>query len=344
MSGSQPYLSIVIVGRNDNYGGDFTDRLQMCIDWNTRWLEEYKIESEIILVNWNPLVDQPDITDQVAWPSGRKYVSYRILQVPASVHEDYVDPEVRNTVPLFEFVAKNAGIRRAVGKYLLCMNADILVHPHILKFISRKNLSDKVYYRANRLDFKKTKAESVESLFDAGFAVFLKGFMYYFEPESSVKWQYFKLKIRNRIRLRWEAFKLAHVDLSNSNQWNVVYHNGGYLAHCLASGDFMLMNRNNWEKMRAYPEYTAISTHTDSLFTIMAYSLFKEKVLSAPVFHQEHERRYGWEDIEKSEKFKRAYDLFETAADDVKSGLGIEKYMNDENWGLGKYELEEIGL
>ena len=57
-------ISIVITGRNDNYGGDFSARLQRCVSYNHQELTSHKIDSELIFVNYNPLTLPPIATAQ----------------------------------------------------------------------------------------------------------------------------------------------------------------------------------------------------------------------------------------------------------------------------------------
>ena len=52
-------ISIILVGRNDNYGGNFEDRLFSTLDYNSRALSERGIEHEIVFVEWNPVPDEP---------------------------------------------------------------------------------------------------------------------------------------------------------------------------------------------------------------------------------------------------------------------------------------------
>ena len=54
-----PYLSIVICSRNDNHGGNMLRRMQVSISGLLEQLEKHRIESELILVDWNPPADKP---------------------------------------------------------------------------------------------------------------------------------------------------------------------------------------------------------------------------------------------------------------------------------------------
>src|SRR5690606_35434615 len=152
MSSENIFLSIVVAARNDDYGGDFLKRLQNFISWNTSLLEQNKISTEIIIVNWNPVAENIGLEQALKFPENRTYVQYSIIHVPAEVHQNFVDESVRKTVPLFEYLAKNTGIRRAKGEFVLCMNPDILIAPEIFTDFSNV-LSEKFYYRADRLDY-----------------------------------------------------------------------------------------------------------------------------------------------------------------------------------------------
>lgn len=341
---SNPYLSIVVVGRNDNYGGDFTQRLQNCIDWNTKYLEQYNIETEFIIVNWNPVSENKSLVEEITWPKQRKLVSFKVYTVSNEVHSKFIDPTVRDTVPLFEFIAKNAGIRRATGKYILCTNADILISPDILKFIGKRKLNQSTYYRADRWDYSKVKEQRITDFYANGIAVFKKGFIYDVSEKSSKHLSNTVLSKYNALRVQWYLWKKKNYNFCNRFSIPVVYEIGGYLAHCNASGDFMLMHSDCWKKLRGYAEFTSISTHTDSILSILARSMYKEEVFSSPVFHQEHERRYAWEEISKSEKFQKAFNLFNEISIAVEDKSDVAKYLNKERWGLMGEDLPKQSL
>jgi hypothetical protein len=339
---SRTYLSIIVCGRNDNYGGDFMQRLQRFFDWNAVLLEKYKIPSEIIFVNWNPLTEYPPIEQQISFPKNRKYTHAKIIEVPHSIHKQYEQPHIRKTVPIFEFIAKNAGIRRATGDYILCVNADILIHPMIFDYIARNKLKQGFYYRANRLDFRTaTPCSTVNEFFNAGFAISLKGFVYRLYPHISKPLQYRLLKLYNQCRILWELWKYKNRKQCERMGISVVYDNSVYYAHCMASGDFMLMHQKHWHELRAYNEHTLISTHTDALLVILAYTKLREYVFAEPIFHQEHERRYVVNERSNDETLINAFRKYETLAQSILAGTDPINFMNDENWGLKQFVLNE---
>jgi hypothetical protein len=68
MSSERPLLSIVLAGRNDNYGGNFAERLQACVNVLNRELSVLDIRTEVIFVNYNPL-PEPAVRDFIHWPA-----------------------------------------------------------------------------------------------------------------------------------------------------------------------------------------------------------------------------------------------------------------------------------
>ncbi len=341
---TNPVLSIVIAVRNDNYGGDFTQRLQRGLDWNTRWLEHFRIRSEFVLVNWNPIKENPPIQEQIDWQAGLKYVSCRILEVSAEHHQHYLDQNLRDPVPMFEFLAKNVGVRRAMGEYVLCINADIMVHRSIFRLIAANRLEKMAYYRANRLDFEAGITSTETQMIQAGSFVSLKGRMYEFRPGLNKELQYQYFMFRNNLRLQWEFWKLRNSGFCNRFSISVIYDNGDQVAHCLNSGDFMLMHRSHWLRLKGYSEYVFSAVHTDAIFTMLAHSQVKDVVFDRPILHQHHERRYSWNDMANDARFAQTYQLLKEIAKVVREDQPVERYLNDDEWGLGGHDLPEITI
>lgn len=337
---NKPYLSIVLCGRNDNYGGDFKLRLQRCIEWNFNHLEQSEINSEIIFVNYNPL-PLPEIEKFIDWPKSGKFVKIKVITVPENIHIDFMERNDVNKVPLLEYPAKNVGIRRAIGEFILCINPDILLPKSILKFISSKTMSKHAYYRANRLDFNIENRElTEENFFNTAQTVNLKGFPYNFSKNTNKKLEYYLFQRINNIRLKYEHLKLKYFKISNFLKLPVTYDNAPFLAHCLCSGDFLMMHSENWLKLGGYPGNTFTSLHTDALFVIMCYANYYEVIFDAPIFHQEHERRYNCKTDEEDVLHTRVYRIFEKNAKKILNNESIE-FVNSDNWGFIDIELEQ---
>ena len=66
-------LTIVVIGRNDNYKGDFNKRLENSINYNCQKVNElgYNSRIEILLVDWNSEV--PIQNDLILNEEAKKY-------------------------------------------------------------------------------------------------------------------------------------------------------------------------------------------------------------------------------------------------------------------------------
>ena len=68
---SAPRLSVVVTGRNDDYGGDFRSRFELFAQTLLTQFEELGLSGELVIVEWNPPSDRPRLADAVHWPAVR---------------------------------------------------------------------------------------------------------------------------------------------------------------------------------------------------------------------------------------------------------------------------------
>ncbi len=350
MHAEHPYLSIVVAGRNDNYGGDFLQRLQRFISRLSYLIEKYHLATELVLVNYNPIENEAGLDELISWPTQRKWLQVKFLTVPKSVHETLIDPNVRKTVPLFEFIAKNAGIRRAQGQFILATNADILFSEGLIKKLSDKLLQPGHLYRADRLDFQgggtvldvevPNFAQSIES---AVFGFFLQGKIYHLSWPVSLSRRLQLLRLYNKLRQKVYAGLRYFLPTRQLLYFFVMPKDEAFVLdyHCNACGDFALMDQQSWHRLKGFAEDTRISTHTDSLQVMSAVaSGLPIKVLPFPVFHQEHVRRFDF----SKENPDMAY-MYKYLVQQVQSMLeSNQPYPTKEDWGLVYHELPEITL
>jgi len=145
----EPYLSLVVTARNDDHGGDLLRRMQAFTDG---WLEQsnrFRLESELIIVEWNPVEDRPPLADALRWPAGNEYCTVRILTVPREAHARYLHADA---LGLYQMIAKNVGIRRAKGRFVLATNIDILFSSELMERLARRDLDPRRMYRIDRSD------------------------------------------------------------------------------------------------------------------------------------------------------------------------------------------------
>lgn len=147
-----PYLSIVMTSRNDDYGGNALRRMQVSINGRLEQLERYHIESELILVEWNPPADRPLLKDVLHWPTRLKYCTIRTIVVPPLIHQRY---EHWDKTPMNVTVAINCGVRRARGQFILPGNIDLIYSDELMAYIATKDLKKDERYRIDRCDVDK---------------------------------------------------------------------------------------------------------------------------------------------------------------------------------------------
>ena len=144
-----PYLSIVITSRNDEHGGNMLQRMQVSLSGLLEQLEKHRIESELILVDWNPPADKTLLKDVLKWPEGLRYCTIRGIVVPPSIHQKY---EYSNKIPMIAVAAVNCGIRRARGQFILPGVIDLLYSDELMSYIASRGLKGDERYRIDRYD------------------------------------------------------------------------------------------------------------------------------------------------------------------------------------------------
>jgi hypothetical protein len=147
-----PYLSIIITGRNDDFGGDFNTRLFRALEFNHHHLSARGVPHEIILVEWRPVPAKPWLAEVLAdrYPALVPAVLSCVV-TDIAYHDAYsLNPKLQ----FQEFIAKNVGIRRSRGRYILTTNTDIYLSRGVLDLLEHRLLEPGVLYRTPRVDLK----------------------------------------------------------------------------------------------------------------------------------------------------------------------------------------------
>lgn len=229
------YISFIVVGRNDNYGGDFLHRINVFVKDLITLCEKYELNSELVIVEWNPPGDRPRLKDAMTWPQiERRYCKIRIIEIPNEIHKRL--PKFY-CIPVFEYIGKNVGIRRARGEYVLSTNPDLLFSEELINFLGSGKLSPKCFYRIARYDVKSPVPVNmpVSKQLDYCKNNIIKVHTYFGSFNNRFGW----IKPRvfaGHLRQRVLFFPFAP-------------------PHTRASGDFFLMHRNHWNTMRGYLEF-----------------------------------------------------------------------------------------
>ena len=149
-AGPAPYLTIIATGRNDDFGGDFNGRFFRALHFNHQQLVAAGITHEFVFVEWRPIDRRPLLASLLA----DEFAEVSSLSLRSFV----VDPAYHDALSLNprlqfqEFIAKNVGIRRARGEFVLTTNTDIYFSRGVIARLKETALEPGVLYRAARHD------------------------------------------------------------------------------------------------------------------------------------------------------------------------------------------------
>jgi hypothetical protein len=147
-----PYISVVVAARNDNHGGDMAGRMQAFLDSWIGQAKRYHLPSEIIVIEWNPPADRGPLQAEFRWPADLSPCSVRFIEVSRELHAAIPNAAA---IPLHQMIAKNVGVRRARGQFVLCTNLDIIFSAELMQHLAARSLDARTMYRMDRYDVAK---------------------------------------------------------------------------------------------------------------------------------------------------------------------------------------------
>jgi len=239
-------LSIVVTTRNDTHVERMEDRTQIFIDSILHLANKYQTKVELIIVDWNPPSNRLQISKAFTYPDKHEFVSINIIQVSNEIHNRYYWAE---SLPLYQMIAKNVGIRRARGSIILATNIDILFSEKLFIEISSGRLIKGNLYRSNRWDVNRAILDiPIDEQLNKG-------------SELCIQINY-----RNDIIPYDIVKKNQDIDYNKPKNDTILPS-----LHTMACGDFQVLHRDDWFKVRGYSELDAYSYHLDSLFALTCY-------------------------------------------------------------------------
>ncbi len=371
---TKPILSIVATSRNDNHGGNALWRTQHFVNGLVAQAEKFQFPIELVLVDWNPPEDRPNLYEALKWPEKSDYFSYRVVEVPKNVHDTF---DHADKLPLFQYIAKNVGIRRAQGDFILSTNIDILFSDEIMAFMKERLVSGSLY-RVDRYDIEdkiqdewsfdeilvyaknhviraspvigtslQTKTVGGLHNFLMSIFLFLKGFFFF--PINLIRGNINKLMKEQDLTFSELVYKIR----------NYVIYLGkiaiGKGLHTNACGDFTLLSKEDWFKLHGYPEWPQYSWHIDSILVYQCYHngiKMNNLPTSHAIYHIEHGS--GWTPEGEKLLFGRLKEKGIPYMDDraLQAELKNQKQKNKKgeyivygpgNWGLADLTLVERG-
>jgi glycosyltransferase involved in cell wall biosynthesis len=347
-----PYISFINFSRNDAYTPNRSEIQNLSLNFLIHQLKEYKIPSEIIIIEWNYPEDRPPLSETLQIHVQTAWTTLRIIRVPNRYHRKYKFSDVRH---FHAGAALNVGIRRARGKFILPIASDVFLTDPCLELIAEQKLDEHSYYRCDRYDFDPVVLRSFD---------------------------------RQMAEKRGEFFALCEQNVISHHQ-RLALNSGCETAdlHTNASGDFYLTARENLFKVRGSKEGKDVGGLDIDSLTIHAlhgmginetvlssryrvYKICHKNSTSRSVkqchkpWHKSFElllRKYGFSnktiyDFRIHLNYpKRIYNYVPNAIFDsheknyLKPARRWAKkippfFLNDEHWGLKNESLEEVML
>jgi hypothetical protein len=333
MTGERPYLSVVATTRNDDHGGDALARTQIFLDALAAQCERHGLDAELVLVEWNPPADRPGLRDALRWPEPGNHFEARIVEVPEEIHNRL---ESSDKLPLFQMIAKNVGIRRARGEFVLATNIDLIFSDELMEFLTERRLDPEVVYVTDRYDVglgipDAPIGEQLEwceghlvriNRGDGTYELATGRFFRIYETPLPLWLARWVRLTRHAVRtfrggLRFagrsasgmvhsqppteqerQKAKRAAVSFPRLMRLAWFEEHAMMRLHTNAVGDFTLLSREGWEKVEGYAELELYSFFIDALFIYEAhYAGLRETVLPYAVYHMEHGG--GWKPEEQ---------------------------------------------
>jgi hypothetical protein len=149
-------VSFVVTSRNDDHGGHMLGRFGIFADGLLEQATRHGLTGELIVVEWNPLPG-PRLHEALKLRNTSDTFPVRFIEVPPEAHRPLRNSD---TIPLFQMLAKNVGIRRARGEFVVATNPDILFSDALVSFLAAGNLRPDTLYRLDRHDVAADVPES----------------------------------------------------------------------------------------------------------------------------------------------------------------------------------------
>jgi hypothetical protein len=254
-----PYLSVIITGRNDDYGVDFLGRISTFVLSLDHQCQRYPGKIELVVLEWNPQSHRPPLRDVL--PACENII-LSVITVSSEIHD-----QLGTKIPVLEMYGKNTGARHSLGQFVLITNPDIVFTQQLVDWLCSSKLDHNTFYRTDRYDFY---SDGIQQQHPAEYVDFAAQHTF----------------------VAHCAHGSLPVNLGTSLMELPSTHQGPHL-HTNASGDFMLLSRQALNRMNGLFTSLEHRWHNDSYSVIrMDWIGLKQVVLTKPlcIFHQHHER------------------------------------------------------
>ena len=271
----------------------------------------------MVLVEWNPPSARASLEDVLGWPAGSEWFSVRIIIVQPALHRKH---QYASRLALFQMIAKNVGIQRAIGKYVIATNIDIIFSDELFERLEGEDFREGVVYRSDRWDIPNEiqLEQNLDVLLDRAWKEAIRRnrkdgtyvkrdglfvnitetrFDDFFHNPVKDKLQTLLITLEENLLLPREEVLSQLRNFLNVAMPRFRRNYMIPLLHVHACGDFTMMSRQDWFALRGYPEWNIFSWNIDSIILYQAYynGLEIAELEEACVhYHIEHDYGSGW--------------------------------------------------
>ena len=284
------YLSVVVTSRNDNHGGKIMGRMQHCFASLSEQARRHRLPIQLLLVDWNPPADRPPLSDVSELCGSHEFFRFDVVTVPREFHDSL---PIADQIPLFQYYAKNVGIRRALGRFILATNVDVIFAEALAAHLAGRKLEAGRIYRNDRWDTD--IGNQLDTLGpDARQEACMRNVVQINMRQGTVPVPQLAAHT-NAVPAGELPARLKQFIEALSRTLATQAPEQTKSPHMTACGDFQLLAREDWHRLRGYAELPIHSWHIDSLLELQGIaSGLKEEMLpgDCPVFHIHHAP--GW--------------------------------------------------
>jgi len=283
-------ISAVIVSRNDNYGGHLNERATYCLN---SAIETY---DEVFYIDWNSSTHSLlyDVKDNLITKGNLKHI--------------VITPEVAKTLTnndphaqiCCEVLARNIGLRRAMGDWVVSTNIDIIAPKREELESTLNNLNKDTFYTISR---------------------------------RHTDWDQIKKFHGGEIKFNeWNSLRDYLIENSEERYFDEKTVSGDDYSVINCCGDFQIAPRHVWDEIRGMEEDLIYSLYADTNVQKKAVMHgFELKALYNPaLFHIEHGKGGGGflDGINKKTN------------DPHRAIVNQFKTYNSDTWGFNDIEIE----
>lgn len=283
-------LSAVVVSRNDNYGGNLADRATYCLN---SLIDTF---DEVFYIDWNSPTHSLlyDIEDRLIKKGNLKHIV-----IPPDVASMLTNNDPQAQV-CCETLARNIGIRRATGDYIVSTNIDVIAprRDHLEKAINE--LDKNTFYTISR---RHVEWKDIEEFHGGG-----------------------------RKFSDWENLRDHLIKNSEERKYDEKVVDGDDYSIINCCGDFQLAHKDIWNEIRGFEEELIYVLYSDTNVQKKAvkHGFDLKAIYSPALFHIFHGKGGGGflDGINR-----KTNDMYRAVTSQ-------EKTENKETWGFSPIEIE----